>query len=145
MFFFFSFYNDKFDGGKYYLSLTFRSRFESEFPIAWSIHKRQRHNILLFLRQKINISPKSPRGTEQKKNKSAQNRPMAYKRLTFFQQYFIKSYILQTSRNNIGLKCKFVSKYRFNDLTNVTFHKSPNIAIATHMDHLHTTQKIHIY
>jgi hypothetical protein len=31
------------------------------------------------------------------------------------------------------------------DLTNVTFHMSPNIVIATHMNHLHTTQKLHIY
>jgi hypothetical protein len=39
---------------------------------------------------------------------------------------------------------KFVSKCWFNDLTNVTFHKSPNIAIATHMNHLHMTHKTHI-
>jgi hypothetical protein len=40
---------------------------------------------------------------------------------------------------------KFIPKCWFNDLTNVTFHKSPTIVIATHMNHLHTTQKLHIY
>jgi hypothetical protein len=39
----------------------------------------------------------------------------------------------------------FVPKYWFNDLTNVTFHNSPNIAIATHINNLHTTQILHIY
>jgi hypothetical protein len=52
--------------------------------------------------------------------------------------------------NNISLhitidQCKFVTKCSFNDLTNVTFHKSPNIVISTHMNHLHTIQKLHIY
>ena len=39
---------------------------------------------------------------------------------------------------------KFVPKCWFNDLTNVTFHNSPNIAIAKHIDlnNLHTTQII---
>jgi hypothetical protein len=40
---------------------------------------------------------------------------------------------------------KFVPKYWFNDLNNVAFHNSPNIAIATHMNNLHTTQILHIY
>ena len=43
---------------------------------------------------------------------------------------------------------KFVPKMAkcwFNDLTNVTFHNSPNIVIATHINNLHTTQILHIY
>ena len=40
-------------------------------------------------------------------------------------------------------QCQFVPKCWFNDLTNVTFHKSLNIVIAPHLGHLlHTTQKI---
>jgi hypothetical protein len=51
--------------------------------------------------------------------------------------------------NNIFLnitidQCKFVPKYSFNYLTNLIFHKSPNIVIATHMNYLHTIQKLHI-
>jgi len=42
-------------------------------------------------------------------------------------------------------QCKFAPKRWFNDLTNVTFHKSANIIIEIHMDHLHTTQQLHIY
>ena len=52
------------------------------------------------------------------------------KRINFFIKYYNK---------------KIIDKCWFNDLTNVTFHKSPNIVIATHMNHLHTTQKLHIY
>ena len=40
---------------------------------------------------------------------------------------------------------KFVPKCWFNDLTNVTFHNSPNIVIATQINNLHTTQILHIY
>ena len=52
------------------------------------------------------------------------------KRINFFIKYYNK---------------KRIYKCWFNDLTNVTFHKSQNIVIATHMNHLHTTQKLHIY
>jgi hypothetical protein len=30
-------------------------------------------------------------------------------------------------------------------MANITFHKSRNIVIATHMNHLQTPQKLHIY
>ena len=40
---------------------------------------------------------------------------------------------------------KFSPKCWFNDLTNVTFHNSPHIVIATHINNLHTTQIFHIY
>jgi hypothetical protein len=43
------------------------------------------------------------------------------------------------------VKNKFLHKCCLNDLINVTFHKSLNIVIATHIDQLHTTQKLHIY
>jgi hypothetical protein len=45
-------------------------------------------------------------------------------------------------QNRNKLEIKF--KCWFNDLTNVTFHNSPNIAIAKHIDlnNLHTTQII---
>ena len=46
-------------------------------PIACSTHKR----LPIVLRQKINIGPKSARGTQRNKNKSAQNRPMTYEGL----------------------------------------------------------------
>ena len=51
----------------------------------------------------------------------------------------------QYFRNITIDQCKFVHKCWFNDLTNATLHKSPNIVIATHMDHLQTIQKLHIY
>jgi hypothetical protein len=58
-------------------------------------------------------------------------------------------YAISLSNNfclNITIdQCKFAPKRWFNDLTNVTFHKSANIIIAIHMDHLHTTQQLHIY
>ena len=57
------------------------------------------------------------------------------KRIIFFKYYNKK--LIDPS--------KFIPKCWFNDLTNVTFHKSPNIVIATHMNHLHTTQKLHMY
>jgi hypothetical protein len=45
------------------------------------LYKRQRHNIPIVLRQKINIGPKLARGTERTKNKSTRHRSMAYKSL----------------------------------------------------------------
>ena len=58
------------------------------------------------------------------------------KRINFFFKYYNTKFIDPS---------KFVPEWWFNDLTNVTFHKSPNIVISTHMNDLHTTQKIHIY
>ena len=57
------------------------------------------------------------------------------KRINFFKYYNKK--LIDPS--------KFVPKCWFNDLTNVTFHNSPNIVIATHINNLHTTQILHNY
>jgi hypothetical protein len=65
----------------------------------------------------------------------------------------VECYIGQVNKRNNFFKyynkklidpSKFVPKCWFNDLTNVTFHNSPNIAIAKHIDlnNLHTTQII---